>query len=210
MKLVGWLRFTWESNLLPSTSYLLREEYSIRRATKQAKTQAWQVISSCFLLDTCWNDVLTVLLPRIRHEFEEGFGHRDIDCLVITHGNRTIGASLIKPLPDISNHLISGPCISSEYRSRGFGSLLLKESLLMVAKHGEPKIFGITRSTSPAARFVYPEFRRSLRQLRNTDGRCRPGAVGTYRRIGVRLRMDKAHTRRTRMLIKCLSRSCLS
>src|SRR5271165_439872 len=158
MKLVGWLRFTWESKLLPSTSYLLREEYSIRRATKHEKTQAWQVISSCFLLDTCWNDVVTVLLPRIRHEFEEGFGHRDIDCLVITHGNRTIGASLIKPLPDISNHLISGPCISSEYRNRGFGSVLLKESLLMVAKHGAPKIFGITRSTSPAARFVYPKF----------------------------------------------------
>ncbi|HEY2123638.1 MAG TPA: hypothetical protein VGH07_08595 [Chthoniobacterales bacterium] len=48
MKLVGWLRFTWESNLLPGTSYLLREEYSIRRATKHEKTQAWQVISSCF------------------------------------------------------------------------------------------------------------------------------------------------------------------
>jgi ribosomal protein S18 acetylase RimI-like enzyme len=158
MKLVGWLRFTWESKLLPSTSYLFREEYSIRRATKHEKTQAWQVISSCFLLDTCWNDVVTALLPRIRHEFEEGFGHREIDCLVITHGNRTIGASLIKPLPDISNHLISGPCISNEYRNRGFGSVLLKESLLMVAKHGEPKIFGITRSTSPAARFVYPKF----------------------------------------------------
>jgi hypothetical protein len=34
----------------------------------------------------------------------------------------------------------------------------LKESLLMVAKHGVPKVFGVTRSTSPAAKFVYRKF----------------------------------------------------
>jgi ribosomal protein S18 acetylase RimI-like enzyme len=158
MKLVGWLRFTWESKLLPGASYLITEEYSIRRASKQEKTQAWQVISSCFLLDTCWNDVLRDLLPQMRHEFEEKFSHREIDCLVITHGNRTIGASLIKPSPENLNHLLSGPCISSEYRNRGFGSLLLKESLVVVAKHGVSKVFAVTRSTSPAAKFVYPKF----------------------------------------------------
>jgi ribosomal protein S18 acetylase RimI-like enzyme len=158
MKLVGWLRFIWDSKLLPSTSYIFSEEYWIRRATKHEKTQAWQVISSCFLLDTCWSDVVNALLPQIRQEFEDSFGRREIDCLVIMQGNRTIGASLVKPLADISNHLISGPCISSEYRNRGFGSVLLKESLLMVAKHGASKVFGVARSTSPAARFVYPKF----------------------------------------------------
>lgn len=158
MQLVGWLRFTWESKQLPSSSYLFREEYSIRRATKHERTQAWQVINSCFLLDTCWNDVLTGLLAQIRHDFEESFGRREIDCLVITHGNRTIGASLINPTPYVPNHLVSGPCISGEYRNRGFGSLLLKESLVMVAKHGASNVFGVTCSTSPAARFVYPKF----------------------------------------------------
>jgi GNAT superfamily N-acetyltransferase len=77
---------------------------------------------------------------------------------VITHGNRTIGASLFKPSPETSNHLLSGPFISSEYRNRGFGSLLLKESLLVVAKQGASQVFGITRSTSPAAKFVYTKF----------------------------------------------------
>ena len=158
MKMVGWLRFTWESQMLPGASYLIKEEYSIRRAAKQEKTQAWQVISSCFLLDTCWNDVLSDLLPQIRYDFDEKFSHREIDCLVITHGNRTIGASLIKPSSEISNHLLSGPCISNEYRNRGFGSLLLKESLLAVAKQGVSRVFGITRSMSSAAKFVYPKF----------------------------------------------------
>jgi ribosomal protein S18 acetylase RimI-like enzyme len=158
MKLVGWVRFTWESKLLPGTSYIITEQYSIRRAAKQEKTQAWQVISSCFLLDTCWNDVVNDLLRRIHHDFDEKFSHREIDCLVITHGNRIIGASVVQPLPEVANHLLSGPCVSNEYRNRGFGALLLKESLLMVAKRGVPKVFGVTRSTSPAAKFVYRKF----------------------------------------------------
>src|ERR1700719_5139799 len=108
MKLAGWLRFTWESKILPSASYLITEEYSIRRATKQEKTQAWQVISSCFLLDSCWNDVLNDLLPQIRRDFEEKFSHREIDCLVITHGNQTIGAYSIKLSRKIQHHLLSG------------------------------------------------------------------------------------------------------
>jgi ribosomal protein S18 acetylase RimI-like enzyme len=158
MKLVGWLRFTWESKLLPGTSYIITEQYSIRRAAKEEKAQAWQVISSCFLLETCWNDVVNDLLPRIHHHFDEKFSHREIDCLVITHGNRIIGASVVQPLPEVTNHLLSGPCVSNEYRNRGFGALLLKESLLMVAKRGVPQVFGVTRSTSPAAKFVYRKF----------------------------------------------------
>jgi hypothetical protein len=81
MKLLGWLRFTWESKTLPRASYLITEEYSIRRAAKHEKSQAWQVINSCFLLDPCWNEVLNDLLPRMRHDFEEKFSHREIDCL---------------------------------------------------------------------------------------------------------------------------------
>ena len=40
----------------------------------------------------------------------------------------------------------------------GLESLLLKESLLAVAKHGISNVLGITRSTSSAAKFVYPKF----------------------------------------------------
>ena len=157
--------------MLPSASYLITEEYSIRRATKHEKTQAWQVINSCFLLDTCWNDVLNDLLPRIRHDFEEKFSHREIDCLVITHGNRTIGASLIKPSPEISNHLLSGPCISSEYRNRGFGSLLLKESLASRRQTG--RIEGVWHHplNEFCCEICLSEIRRYLRELRNPDGR---------------------------------------
>jgi hypothetical protein len=50
------------------------------------------------------------------------------------------------------------PASPVSIRNRGFGSLLLKESLLVVARQGASQVFGITRSTSPAAKFVYPKF----------------------------------------------------
>ncbi|HZC35384.1 MAG TPA: hypothetical protein VE242_07210 [Chthoniobacterales bacterium] len=159
MKSVGWLRFTWEAKLLPETSYIIEEPYSIRRAFRSEKSQVWAVIKSCFAQDGCWNDVVTALIPRLHHQFEEKFGHhRDIDCLVITHGNRVIAVSLVNVDIEAENHLSSGPCITSEYRNRGFGSLLLKESLLLAAKAGSPLIYGVTRATGPAAKFVYPKY----------------------------------------------------
>jgi GNAT superfamily N-acetyltransferase len=159
MKSVGWLRFTWQAKLLPETSYIIEEPYSIRRAARPEKSQVWGVIKSCFAQDACWNDVASSLLPQLHHEFEEKFAHhRDIDCLVISNGNRVIGASVINIEIDSENHLSTGPCITSEYRNRGFGSLLLKESLLLAAKAGCRLIFGVTRTTSPAAKFVYLKY----------------------------------------------------
>jgi hypothetical protein len=159
MKSAGWVRFTWEAKSLPQTSYVIEEPYFIRRASRSEKSQSWSVLKSCFAQDSCWNDVFTVLIPRLQEEFEERFAHhREIDCLVITHGNRVIAASLVNVEIDAENHLSSGPCITSEYRNRGFGSLLLKESLLLAAKGGSTLIQGVTRATSPAARFVYPKY----------------------------------------------------
>jgi predicted N-acetyltransferase YhbS len=159
MRSVGWLRFIWDARLLPGTSYIIEEPYSIRRATRPEKPQVWAVIKSCFSQDACWNDVVTTLIPRLQHEFEEKFAHqRDIDCVVITNGNRVIAASLVNVEIESENHLSSGPCISSEYCNRGFGSLLLKESLLLAAKAGCPLIYGVTRAASPAAKFVYPKY----------------------------------------------------
>ena len=159
MRSVGWLRFIWEARLLPETSYIIEQPYLIRRAARSEKSQVWAVIKSCFAQDPCWNDVTTALIPRLHHEFEEKFAHhRDIDCLVITNSNRVIAASLVNAEVEAENHLSSGPCISSEYRNRGFGSLLLKESLLLAAKAGCTVVHGVTRAASPAAKFVYPKY----------------------------------------------------
>src|ERR1700736_5716475 len=114
MNSVGWLRFIWKAKLLPQTSYVIEEPYSIRRAARSEKSQVWALIKSCFAQDACWNDVAATLIPRLHHEFEEKFAHhRDIDCLVITNGNRGIAASLVNTEDESVTHRFSRPGISS-------------------------------------------------------------------------------------------------
>jgi predicted GNAT family acetyltransferase len=160
MKSIGWSRFSWEAKDLPETSrYIITETYSLRTANRQEKTLVHQVINSCFAQESCWNDVASKLMPRMQQEVEDRFTHHhEGDCLVITHGNRVIAASVVDPSRSSDNHLITGPCITVEYRNRGFGALLLKESLLLAAQGGAEVLFGVTRTTSPAARFVYPKY----------------------------------------------------
>ena len=159
MKSIGWVRFSWEAKDLPETSYVITETYSLRAAVRQEKVQVSQVVNSCFAQESCWNDVASALMPRLNHELEDKFAHhREGDCLVITHGNRIIAASVVDTGRGSDNHLITGPCITVEYRNRGFGALLLKESLLLAAQGGAEVLYGVTRANSPAAKFVYPKF----------------------------------------------------
>jgi N-acetylglutamate synthase-like GNAT family acetyltransferase len=160
MKSIGWSRFSWEAKDLPETSrYIITETYSLRAASRQERALLHQVISSCFAQESCWNDVASKLMPRLQQEVEDKFvHHREGDCLVITHGNRVIAASVVDTSRSSDNHLVTGPCITAEYRNRGFGALLLKESLLLAAQGGAEVLFGITRTNSPAARFVYPKY----------------------------------------------------
>jgi N-acetylglutamate synthase-like GNAT family acetyltransferase len=160
MKSIGWARFSWEAKDLPDSSrYIISETYSLRSASRQEKSLVSQVIHSCFAQESCWNDVASKLVPRLHQEVEEKFAHhRESDCLVITHGNRVIAASIVDTGPSSDNHLLTGPCITVEYRNRGFGALLLKESLLLASQGGAEVLYGITRANSPAARFVYPKY----------------------------------------------------
>jgi N-acetylglutamate synthase-like GNAT family acetyltransferase len=160
MKPIGWSRFSWDPKDLPETSrYIITETYSLRTANRQEKSLIHQVINSCFAQESCWNDVASKLMPRLQQEVEDKFAHhREGDCLVITHGNRVIAASIVDTSAGSDNHLITGPCITVEYRNRGFGALMLKESLLLAAQGGAEVLFGLTRANSPAARFVYPKF----------------------------------------------------
>lgn len=159
MKSIGWVRFHWQSKGLPKPSYVITETYSLRAVNRQEKSQVSQVINSCFAQESCWNDVASSLMPWLHHQLEEKFSHhREVDCLVITHGNRVIATSIIDTNRDSENHLITGPCITVEYRNRGFGALLLKESLILAAHGGAEVLYGVTRENSPAARFVYSKF----------------------------------------------------
>src|SRR5260370_2464646 len=110
MKSVGWLRFIWQAKLLPETSYIIDEPYSIRRATRPEKSQVWALIKSCFSKDPCWNDVPTALIPRLHNEFEERFTHhRDIDSVGIPADNRVTAPPFVNVEVAAQMHLSATP-----------------------------------------------------------------------------------------------------
>jgi len=56
--------------------------------------------------------------------------------LALRHGSRIIGASVISTEAEADMHLIPGPCISMEYRNRGFGTRLLEAALSRLREAG--------------------------------------------------------------------------
>ena len=80
-------------------------------------------------------------------------------CLALRHGARIIGASVLSLDGASENHLSPGPCVSMEYRNRGFGSRLLEHSFQALREAGMTQASGLTRANTSVARFLYPKFR---------------------------------------------------
>lgn len=159
MQLVRWALFTWDLAKVDDGKSLLEPRYQIRPALKSEEKDVRGVVIASFALDSDWSDMLLHLRDRFECALDEVFRKRsDIPCLVITTGSRIIGASALVPDAEAQNHLPSGPCVLNEYRNRGFGAELLRRSLLHLRDAGLATAHGVTKQSSPAAKFVYSKF----------------------------------------------------
>jgi ribosomal protein S18 acetylase RimI-like enzyme len=79
-------------------------------------------------------------------------------CLALRHGVRIIGAAVISQIPEAEIHLSPGPCVSMEYRNRGFGTRLLEQSLTKLREAGLKEAIGIAHENTPATKFLYTKF----------------------------------------------------
>ena len=159
MKLVRWTQFTWDLTTLPAVECSLDSHFAIRQATHEEQKAVHNTIYSAFALDMDWSDALKLMQGRLDSGIEKIFQQKQsIDCLVVTHGNRVIGASALDTHPDAEIHLLSGPAILNEYRNRGLGSKLLYRSLQTLQKAGITQARGVIKSKVLAAKYVYPKF----------------------------------------------------
>ncbi|MBV9657669.1 MAG: GNAT family N-acetyltransferase [Verrucomicrobia bacterium] len=162
-KLTQWTRFEWTVGRLPVEPPPLPPHYAIHLAEREEKAAVWKVVNDSLALDPAWNASFTELRPHLRAQLDEVFDHgqrRDGDvacCLALTHGTRIVGVSMVSLEPAAENHLLTGPCVYSEYRNRGLGTALLLYSLCELRDAGLTRIYGVTKQC-PAARFVYPKF----------------------------------------------------
>jgi GNAT superfamily N-acetyltransferase len=158
MKLVRWTRFTWDLSKLPPAEAALPAHFQVRMAGKEDQKAAREVIFRTFALDSVWSDTMKSFGGLLETHIDAAFGRSVSNVLVISHGPRIIAASLLSLEIDADNHLLSGPCVLAEYRSRGLGTALLHASLKLLQTAGLPKAHAVSKEMAPASKFVYRKF----------------------------------------------------
>lgn len=158
MKLIEWVRFSWDFDRLPALELELPQHYTIEPATPGNEKEMRAVISRCFRLDPVWSPSLHQTLAMIDSWLTRALLSEQHICLALRHGTRIIGASALSLDPTSENHLSPGPCISMEYRNRSFGSRLLEHSFHALREAGVTRASALTRINTSVARFLYPKF----------------------------------------------------
>lgn len=158
MKLTNWLKFVWDLRDFDAPVTDLPPHYSIRRAVRTEEEVVRKTIFSAFSLDSDWGDWLSRIWPKLSEQIGETFNSKEPKCLVLTHGTRIIGASILSTDMEATKQVVSGPCILVEYRNRGMGTQLLAASLSFLHEAGLEDVSGITKKNIPASKFVYHKF----------------------------------------------------
>lgn len=158
MKLIKWIRFTWDLTGLPPSECELPEHYEITAATADDEKELRRVITSSFALDPDWNPTMNEVMQTIDGWLSDAWSSDTKTALVLRHGFRIIGACVLSLDSARDNHLSPGPCILMEYRNRGFGTKLLGRSLRSVRDAGLTHALGIAKENSPATKFLYTKF----------------------------------------------------
>jgi acetyltransferase (GNAT) family protein len=158
MKLLNWVRFSWDLSVISPTPVDLPSHYAITPASTEDEKEVRKVLSCSFLLDPAWNPAIGEVMHSLQGWLDRAFLAEENTCLALRHGSRIIGASVLCLDPNAENHFAPGPCILMEYRNRGFGTGLLQASLQMLRQSGVQRASGIARELSPVAKFLYPKY----------------------------------------------------
>jgi hypothetical protein len=158
MKLVNWVRFSWDLTKLPPLDCQLPEHYEIAPTSQEDESELRKVISRSIVLDATWNPAMNEVRQTIDAWLDEAFASPTSIFLALRHGLRIIGASILSPDSLGENHLIPGPCVLVEYRNRGFGTGLLEHSLLALRAAGVSQAVTVSKQSTPAAKFLYRKF----------------------------------------------------
>jgi len=158
MKLVRWKRFIWDLTKLPPYEHKLPAHYVFRAALREEAKAVNNVIITAFSLDSAWSDTLKIFRERLEIQIDQSFARESTPALVVTHGPRIIAASVISTDVDSDSHLVSGPCVLSEYCNRGLGTSLLHQTLHQLRSAGLDQAAVVTKENTPACKFVFTKF----------------------------------------------------
>lgn len=150
-------QFRWKLSELTPGAVPMPGPYTLRPAGEQELDDALRVVQASYNLDPEWSGcakhIDEVVLPGVRKVFSG-----EATCLFLLHGNRVIAASAYDPDPENGIHLITGPSVLIEYRSRGIGGALLHATLEALRARGLKEAVGQTRPGTASAKFLCSKF----------------------------------------------------
>jgi GNAT superfamily N-acetyltransferase len=158
MKLINWVQFTWDLTALPHSLPELPEHYEIAPAAPDDEKELRRVVMASFALDPDWNTTMQEVMEAVEAWLDSTLAADANGCLVLRHGSRIIGGSVLSDDENAANHLSPGPCVLMEYRNRGFGTHLLAHSLARLRDHGVTHANGVAKENSPVTKFLYTKF----------------------------------------------------
>ena len=158
MKLLKWVRFSWELANVPAEAGEVPAHYTISPASAEDEMALRKVFSTGFLLDPAWNPAISEVMQTIQSRIDAALRTGDRTFLALRHGSRIIGAALLHPDAAADEQFAIGPTVLSEYRNRGFGTLLLAASLRWLHDAGLTRAAAMGPEAVPVTRFLYPKF----------------------------------------------------
>jgi GNAT superfamily N-acetyltransferase len=158
MNITRWVSFTWDLATTELPELAIPRHYRVAPAGAEDQEALQRVINKSLALDPSWNCTLHDVSAMVTNSIARALALETTQRLVLRHGSRIIGGTLLVAEVNASEHLVPGPCVVMEYRNRGLGTLLLNAALRQLRDAGLPRACAITREGSPVARFFYPKF----------------------------------------------------
>ena len=150
--------FRWNLTNLPTPVAEIQKPFTLRTAGEQELEDALRVLKASYDLDPEWSGCDKYVEQSVIAGAKRAMAGGG-ECLFVLHGNRVIAASVYHPEPAAGDmHLISGPCVLIEYRSRGIGGSLLGATLEVLRSRGLSEALGRTRPNGPSAKFLCRKF----------------------------------------------------
>lgn len=153
-----WLQFHWDLGAVSGNGRAALPPFVFRRGEADESDTILRVVSSALMMERAWSGAHGTFAAALEKECAAALEAESPAVVIVQHGSRIIGASVLTTAEDAEFHLLTGPCILHEYRSRGLGGALLHDSLEFLKGEGLRTARGIARVNSTAARFVYPKF----------------------------------------------------
>lgn len=153
-----WQRFRWDLGKELDASRPALPPFVFRPADEEERETALKVVASALMMERAWTRTAKGFARDLEKRCEDAFAQKPPACVVVQHGSRIIGASVLDLAAEAEAHLLTGPCILHEYRGRGLGSALLYHSLERLREAGLKRAVAMARLRSTAARYIYPKF----------------------------------------------------